>query len=188
MWRHQKKAGNEFPRPYNRPRSLVSLFKCDMDSKKCLWCSDKFFAYRHYTKCCGKLYHWGCLVRETWALPPSERFWPNCKAVNLGEPYKLLPQFKELSEKGKTRWVHANFRRNLMMSDLIRSTYWFAGCDFQKRQKTIVNMFLLYCYYNVIFVLTTVHMKVKGNSRNIHRTWYWLLSLLRDRRHIQIFL
>ena len=72
-----------------------------MDPNKCLWCDWKFFAYRHYTRCCGKLYHYGCLLRHTSAIPPWERLCPNCKAVNLGEPFKVLPQVKELYDKRK---------------------------------------------------------------------------------------
>ena len=72
-----------------------------MDPNKCLWCDWKVFAYRHYTRCCGKLYHHGCLLRHTAAIPPWERLCPNCKAVNLGEPFKVLPQVKELFDKRK---------------------------------------------------------------------------------------
>ena len=89
-----KKTGTEVLPVYIINHAHSFLSKYSMDSNKCLWCSDEFFAYRHYTKCCGKLYHYGCLLRNTSAIPPEERFCPNCKAVNLGEPFKLLPHIK----------------------------------------------------------------------------------------------
>ena len=82
------------PSPYNRTRSLVSISKYGMDSNKCLWCDWKFFAYRHYTRCCGRLYHHGCLLHYTSTLPPWERFCPHCRAVNLGEPFRPTPIYK----------------------------------------------------------------------------------------------
>ena len=96
-----KKTGTEVLPVHITDHADSFLSKYGMDSKKCLLCSDEFFAYRHYTKCCGKLYHYVCLMRKTSALPPWERFCPNCKAVNLGEPFKLLPQYEELLGKTK---------------------------------------------------------------------------------------
>ena len=78
-----------------------SISKYGMDSKKCLWCSDEFFAYRHYTKCCGKLYHYGCRIRHTWGRPSFETFCPHCKPINLGEPYMLPSEWYKYNLKSK---------------------------------------------------------------------------------------
>ena len=84
-----KKTGNEFfPRLYIRPGWLISFFKWDMDSSRCILCGENTPIYRYYTKCCGKLYHWGCRVYHTWSRPSWRIFCPHCQALKCFDNLK----------------------------------------------------------------------------------------------------
>ena len=75
-----------------------------MDSQKCLWCEKDWVIYRDYTKCCSKLYHWGCRIHHTWTRPSWEVFCPLCGVLNFGEHViEPKPELKTLWEEIKKR-------------------------------------------------------------------------------------
>ena len=87
------------PRVHDRVREYKSVrgsaVSSRMDPTKCLWCTETFFGYRHYTRCCRRLYHFDCLTRHTWHLHPAKRVCPHCRAINFGEPFKVWPRFEQ---------------------------------------------------------------------------------------------
>ena len=122
-WRHPK-TGTEVLTVHITDCADSFLSKYGMDSKKCLWCSDEFFAYRHYAKCCGKLYHYGCRIRHTWERPSFETFCPHCKTINLGEPYMLPSEWYKYNLKCKTgkcfdSHLHKNWGNNYICYKII---------------------------------------------------------------------
>ena len=72
-----------------------------MEVERCLWCDKGYAIYRARTKCCHRVYHWGCRVRYTWGRPSFETFCPHCKTINLGEPYMLPLEWHEHNLKSK---------------------------------------------------------------------------------------
>ena len=86
---------------YKRVRGSALFSR--MDPKQCLWCSDMFFGYRHYTHCCQRLYHWDCLVRHAFVFHPAKRLCPHCGAINFGEPFKVSPRFKQYLKEHEKR-------------------------------------------------------------------------------------